>query len=362
MPITFAVTTTKAVEVKIDKPFEFNQVLPNPRPSFYGPNETVSYNLVRGSDISNDAVPIVSNSFVMSAFQAYSSHHNLVIKPDDVWLAICTQFANYVNGNAEALRDQFVDFEGKKELTVQGGGTLKTANYQQLCQDMTVQIAKNIKDPSVREWVLPDFTTTTDTERMVGAVLLMATTKSYFDIKMVLCCDLPSVTLLGEVEDWVKIRQRANKLLEYDLKPGHMSQWSEYLFPVLDKFITTVQGNPDVEWWNRIANQKGGGSGPRYLSGWITSFCLFDNDGKWQGGKTEVEGNFSINWSERIISDWPIININDVPKGYVSVPITVNDNGTVYKTEMFAGHMYAVRGTDGATLEPAVSWALFTIE
>jgi hypothetical protein len=42
-----------------------------------------------------------------------------VLRPDDVWLAVTTQFSFYVGGHAEALRKQFVAHEGKVELVLE---------------------------------------------------------------------------------------------------------------------------------------------------------------------------------------------------------------------------------------------------
>ncbi|KAH9104508.1 hypothetical protein LEN26_008237 [Aphanomyces euteiches] len=54
------------------------------------------------------------NGFVFGAIQAYNQHHNLIIRPDDVWLAIMVQFGFFVNGNAETLRDSLVKHQGQK--------------------------------------------------------------------------------------------------------------------------------------------------------------------------------------------------------------------------------------------------------
>lgn len=356
MVYTFTVTNTKA-EVYNKSKFDFSQILPNSQEFGRESNQESDqkYTLVQSSKIHPNASRIGNNSFVMSAVRAYSNHHHLIIKPDDVWLAICIQFSNYINGNSESLRNKFVDFEGKKQLVVNGGGTLMTANYEDLCNRMTIEISKNIKDPNVREWVIPNFTTTTDTDRMVGAVVLMASMKSYFEYKMCLMCNLPSVTLLGEVEDWIEVRNRANKLLEYDLNKKEISSWTKLLFPVLDNFVKTAKGNPDLEWWNKIAHYEGGGSGPRYISGWITTFCVFDEKGKYMGNNCSVDI-----WNRMVKSEWPIIDTNDIPRGYVNVPITIDDNGKEYKTEMFAGHMYAYNELDNS-LSPSVDWALFSL-
>jgi len=62
-------------------------------------------------------------------YSAYNSHHELILRPDDFWQAIVTQFSFYVNANAEALRDKIVDHEGKKELVVVVEGNFNTIDY-----------------------------------------------------------------------------------------------------------------------------------------------------------------------------------------------------------------------------------------
>ncbi|KAG2392243.1 hypothetical protein C9374_012495 [Naegleria lovaniensis] len=348
MPITFQVTNTPANEVSNLPAFSLKQILPKKQTSNY---ELIASSLPKvdprdqGSD--TDLLFVGSNAFVLSALKCYSLHHHLVIRPDDVWISICTQFSNYVNAHAEELREMFVAFEGKKELIVYGSGNLYSADYESLCQDMTMQISKNIKDSSIRDWIMNDFSTTTALDRMVSAVMLMSTTKSYFDYKFHLLCNLPSVTLLGEVEDWVKVRERANKLLEFNVD-GCIMGWSQKLFPVLDKLVETSKGNIDCDWWNRIVNRHGGGSGPRYISGWITVFNVFSENGKWLGNEESDE--------------WYVIDDNDVARGYVNVPVTINDNGTEHKTELFAGHFCCQKGKDNKTIQPRVDWALFELK
>ncbi|KAG2374796.1 hypothetical protein C9374_010540 [Naegleria lovaniensis] len=354
MPVTFQVTKTPEQTLEIKKAFTTNCILPTENASQYTLIQSSLPTHLQQDEKNESLCHMGAHSFVMSAFQSYSSHHHLIIRPDDVWLAICTQFSLYVNAHSEELRSKFVDFEGKKQLTVIGDGTLFTANYEELSAQMTFEIAKNIKDPSVREWIMPDFTTTKDVDRMVGAVVLMASMKQYFDYQFVLVCNLPKVTLLGQVEDWVKVREKANRLLEFDLKQGYLTEWSKMLFPVLDKLVQSAKGKPDLSFWNRIAHKDGGGSGPSYLSGWITVFCVFTTKGEWVGGKKSVETG-----SKTVKSEYPIVDMSVVPNGYVSVPMLVVDRGVKYETELFAGHMCAHNGENGKSLQPRVDWALF---
>ena len=56
------------------------------------------------------------NGFVRGAICAFEQDLHLVLRPDDIWLAILTQFSLFVNNKAEELRSKFVAHEGKKDL------------------------------------------------------------------------------------------------------------------------------------------------------------------------------------------------------------------------------------------------------
>lgn len=60
-------------------------------------------------------IAVCGNGLVHTLEAAYSHHHHLTLRPDDVWLAVLSQFSIYVNKNAESLRSYFVTHEGKKE-------------------------------------------------------------------------------------------------------------------------------------------------------------------------------------------------------------------------------------------------------
>jgi len=297
------------------------------------------------------------NGFVGAVREAYNNHRSLVLRPDDVWLATMIQFSFYLEKYAETLRKKFVDHEGQKELEVRIPGTLYTANYEYLATEMSSQIAANIKDPSVRDWVLPDFTTTELADKVVGSVVLMASMKKFFAYKFGLSCGIPDVTLLGEVDDWKRLAEKARRIVEFDVD-GKMVAWSKLLFPVLDKFVESAEGKADVEWWQRVCSKFGGGSGPRYLSGWITTFCVFKDNGEWVGSHLEVTDwckNKYATKCEHAPEGWPVIDTNDLPPGLVNVDVLVDDNGTPYKCEMMAGHRsYLI--VDNVSVQPRLEW------
>ena len=298
-------------------------------------------------------VYIARKGLVGVATIAYNKHHDLVWRPDDVWQAILTQFSLYVTYNSEELRDRFVDFEGKRQLKIKAFGTLFTVDFGKLARRMVdEQIVKNIKDPSIADWLIPKFTTTTENDRIVASISMMATLQSYFEYKFCLTCGLPSITLLGTVDDWKLLRSKVDRLLEFDTKDGLMKKWLELLTVVLDEFVETKCGVDNMEFWDRICHYEGGGSGPTYLSGWITTFAVFDKDGKWQGDKRELVRRFG----KDIKTDWPLMDTKDVPSGAIAVPVLIDDNGTGYEGHMIAGH-FAYDGND-TTIQPRADWCI----
>jgi len=285
---------------------------------------------------------------VSSIVEAYNRHHELVLRPDDVWQAIITQFSFYVNANAEELRDCFVDFQGQKTLVVYMGGTLHTADYAAFANRMVDEnITKNIKDPSVARWLIPDFSTTTAADRVAASVAVMSTLQAYFNYACCLCCGIPKVTLLGTPADWRDLRARVDRLPNYDLSSGHMVAWHALLVPVLDQFVLAAEGKPDIQFWDCVCSRHGGGSGPSYLSGWVTVFACFTHKGTWQGSTRPSGGS------------WPMVDFDKLPVGAVAVPVLVDDNGVQYDTQMLAGQFaYEACGDEAVALRPRTDWCI----
>ncbi|KAI1822680.1 hypothetical protein F4861DRAFT_376595 [Xylaria intraflava] len=282
-----------------------------------------------------------SNGFVRAAYAAYSQHHHLTIRPEDVWFTILTQLSLHINANAEELRRFFVAHEGQKEVVVKQQATMDSADFGMLAICITYEMDKFLVDKSLRPWIMPDFTTTTHSDMVTAAVLMMGSMQKYFSYTMMLTCGIPSVTLLGEKDDWLKIRQRLDKLPELGSEPA---KFASLLRPVLDYFIRSFDDPKDPEvlvFWSKIAHESPGGSGPSYLSGWITAFCFWAADGKPlyspPQGDVDVDG-----WDPKKPGCdlggtlFHRVDTEDIPDGYVSVPVKVIEDRE-YKTRMVAG-------------------------
>ncbi|KYR01706.1 hypothetical protein DLAC_01715 [Tieghemostelium lacteum] len=297
---------------------------------------------------------IVGNhSLVHSAAKAYNNHHHLTLRPDDIWMAIMTQFGIYVNQHAKSLQSLFVDFQGQRELVLRlDNASLTVAPYDSIVHLMSDMIAENIKDETLRQWVIPGFSTTTDSDRVVGGIVLMSTMSQYFKYRVEMECGLPKVTLEGSVEDWENLYQRTQRLLQYDnpTSGGYMKKWVLMLNPVLQQFIQTAQGRPNTEWWNRISNYISGGSGPTWLNGWITCFCVFDHKGTWIGDTKSI----ITDEDEYYHTEWLFIDTQNIPPGYLTVPLKVVDNQIPFQTRLYAGHLTS--DINQSTITPRLDW------
>ncbi|KAG5660396.1 hypothetical protein KAF25_003002 [Fusarium avenaceum] len=275
-----------------------------------------------------------TNGLVWAAYHAYSTHHHLTIRPEDIWFAIISQISFYINANAEELRDYFVSHEGQKELIVELLGNLGSQTYDVFAKLMADEISKNVKDPELRDWVLPSFSTTTDTDRVVGSVLFMGAMQKYFSYTCCLACGIPSVTLLGEVSDYENILKRLDRLEEMG---AEACVFAQMLRPILRRMILsfTEPNNPELKaFWNSIIHVRSM-SGSTNVTGWITAFCYWSEKGVacWRADLRRDGWDNTRDWDTRLGTD-----TDSIPAGFVTVPVKVVEVGIgEYACTMLAG-------------------------
>ena len=285
-----------------------------------------------------------ANGFVRAAIAAYCDHQHLTLRPEDIWFAILTQLSLFINAHAEELRSFFVPHQGQKELEIYAFGTIHTVDFGRLAEKMTVLMNENVVDPELQSWVMPAFSTTTETDKAVAAVIMMGAMQKYFSYVMHLMCGIPSVTLLGVRADWQLMLERLEKLPNLG---GEATQFYKLLKPVLTRFVTSFDAPDSAEtkdFWQKIAH-KSGGSGPRRISGWIVAFCFWDEDGKSLYAPRGTPPSGAVDTRRGSVGCcldntlYHRVNMNDIPAGYSSVPVKVDDNGTWYDTTMVAGSL-----------------------
>lgn len=105
------------------------------------------------------------------------------------------------------------------------------------------------------------------------------------------------------------------------------------------------------EFWNQIAHHETNGSGPIYLSGWITAFCAFDVEGEPLLGHGRTQDHEDVLDLDGVL--YHRVDTNDIPPSYCAVDIKVDDNGELLDATMTAGAV-ALEIMDSEMISPAV--------
>lgn len=337
MPVTLQVVNHAAKPWPRESVPDAEKLLEQSCPKHYRRCNRLIQSSFAASDFRESHVSPSDNGFVWAAHDAYSQHHHLVIRPEDVWFAILTQLSFYINGHAEELRSFFVAHEGQQHLELE----VDVLDFGLIADKMTHLIAKNVVDPGLRDWVMPSFSTTSDSDKVVGAILFMGAMQKYFSYGVCVTCGIPSVTLLGEVDDWKDILARIDKI---ELLGEEPVQFAKMLRPIAEHMVLSFE-TPEsfevIEFWNTIIHRVSLSSGTDYLTGWLTAFCFWDEDGKAKTFGREMFGGIT----------YPTVEVDKVPAGTASVPITVTD-GRTYEATMVAGSVgIAATSSDGARLQ-----------
>ncbi|KAK7917658.1 hypothetical protein PG985_011266 [Apiospora marii] len=255
----------------------------------------------------NNLPPVLlahKNGFVDAVTTAYSRHHHLTLRPEDVWLAIISQFSLYVNRNAEKLRGKFVAHEGQKELQiVYEHATRYTVDFADFAQQISGLISESVVDDEICRWITPNFSTTTG----------------------------------DDIVDYEDILRRLDKLAHYGKEPDALS---DLLRPILRCFIRSFDDpeHPDVRsFWGKICDAHSG-SGFNCYSGWITAFCFWNGQGERQVFPNDPEARHIETMTGcRVEKDYGLVEMSDVPAGFTRVPVRLIDNGVELEAEMIAG-------------------------
>ncbi|KAJ7062703.1 hypothetical protein C8F01DRAFT_1023758 [Mycena amicta] len=392
MPITFAVASHKAEPVKGTFGNASAGLQPRELLAKACPPQYKNAGLLRGTSFSDpkscNVLPM-PNGFFHALAQAYNQHHALILRPDDVWLAILTQFNFFVNANSELLRASFVAHEGTKTPVVTREAV---SDYGEFARVMVEEIEKNVVDPALREWALPRFTTTTVKDTTVASILLMATLKSYFEyVFCFLMCGIPRVTLEGEKADWEQLLQRAEKLKEYTVET---IAWYHLLVPVLSRFVKAFDepdADSNIDFWQKVAHFRRGGSSPSTYTGWISAFCAFNDRGQWSGPrlKKNVDSitppsslspkDFWVTYAEYpnhgdlVLDDtrYTSVEASNVPPCYAEVDVLLVDMKTGKQTEttmtagvigmevISSGDLELSEKGENDVVKPVAGWWLF---
>lgn len=293
----------------------------------------------------------LSHPFFDGMHRAYADHRPFVLTPDAVWLLICQGFSNHVNNNAEKLRHLFVDFEGKKKLTVMCNDIFLNnpdSPWEKYFPMFTSQIAEYVGD-SLVSFLSSDFSTSTLTTRTASQITTMASMKEYFEYEVVFSiCGIPKVILEGTPADWQRIINGVQFLRRYE-----MGWWVDAMLPVLEKIKRASEGEVDKKFWRGMFKQheeqrEGGCGSPEpetysIFDGWVVKFYPYYND-KDRTSLKMLNGSSSL--PPEIVS--APLSFRDLSEGHIA--------GGDAELTLYAGFVGLSQDPETFALKPEIGW------
>lgn len=289
---------------------------------------------------------------IEAVHRAFSDHRPLVLSPDAIWLTILQGFAHHLHQHAEAFRGRIVSHRGKKKLSVQTR-SLEAGDWPQLISQLTAQIRAN-SDPFLYETLSCEFSTTTPTIKTACQIALMETYERYFEYVLMCVCGIPKVTLEGAPEDWQRIRERLEVLATFDLE-----WWTSRVAPILDQFVSTAKGTPDLAFWQAIYKPRDAYA-VTFATGWIADLFPY------LGRRSSIGRNPNLE-RERIAwlpqsnenKNFPGVSLEAFPAGISCAPVTVaHQDGSNTPVDLLGGFFGVSQAPEDGALAPIISWAL----
>ncbi|MEQ8352474.1 MAG: DUF4419 domain-containing protein [Leptospiraceae bacterium] len=304
------------------------------------------------------------NNLVQAVHYAHSQHRPLVLSPDIVWIAILQGFALHQKIHEKVPEKKkleaivFHDFDPENPQS----------DWTPIIEELSALLFE-AEGESLRK-LLPEFSTTTATEKMVMRATLLTAYQNKYEYSVGAICGIPHITLLGTVEDWVVLRQRAELLKDYDLQ-----WWLKPLLPVLDQFVAARSGTIDENFWKSIY-KKEGEYVSQGLNGWILRFYPYTRnpakitsyDPMKSGESVEIpterfERNvFVINPENpcgESRNDAPpcFIPLESIPADTGSFPLTLErrSTGQIYNLEFYSG-IIGIKQKSDLSLMPLTGW------
>ncbi|RGP68788.1 hypothetical protein FSPOR_4993 [Fusarium sporotrichioides] len=321
-----------------------------------------------------------SGGFIRGAVEAWAQHQHLVLRPEEVWFEVLVQMNLYMSVHSEKVRGLFVEHEGGKEKIVVEGNT-----WDDMLVSFGDEVDKRVKTKWLKDWVMPGFSTSTPKDDVTAAVLMMGLMKQFFDFEGWLVCGIPSITLLGTRDDWVKLEAKLDYLKEFGPDP---ELFSERLRPIMKRFVSSWDDAHAEEtklFWEQIVRVKkqwscGEGANEWDVSGWITGFDFFDRNG-WRRGfdpwkeydEDEEEEKEPVKEEPQMgifPNDWTVImdgqqylplSLSDLSTGYAKAPVKMKGyphSGVDTEAYILAGNVGIERIEDEGkvTAQPISGW------
>ena len=290
---------------------------------------------------------------------AFATHRPVSLSPDIIWLTLTQGLAHHINANAEQLRNQFVQHEGKLKIIVRRDDFVKDSPenpWPEVFHEFTAAIHEHIGD--TYDLIVANFSTTGPIERAASEIVLMDAMQAYFSYEVHTLCGIPSITLEGTLQDWQEIAERVRAFRRLGL-----DWWVDSLEPLLNQFVDAASGTVDRRFWDSIYKwhgQNGSGREP-FLSGWILNLFPY---------LTPLSDSFPVQPKSAVtfcrnpwINGQPSVGDGPppdrIPRLPARAPFVWKYFGTDYRMEFIGGLIGIQQDAKTLCLRPEIGWAVW---
>lgn len=296
---------------------------------------------------------------IEAAHLAFDLHLPLTFSPDDVWTCIAQGFGIHVDLHAEELRRRLVAHTGKIVIGVRRDDFLRGASandWAGVVNEISGQLQTHLGPTA--DLVVANFSTTGPVESMASQIALMSAMQAYFGYELYTFCGIPSITLLGDVDDWKSIRRRVVALGDFEL-----GRWVRSLIPILDQFVASAEGQIDSDFWRSLYKNKSE-SGEGRVTGWINAFFPYLREARSE--LTEGKWAQELCWNPHM-DDWQIsaveaadvwVGESQFPSGLSRAPFTWHYYESQIPMELLGGFVGISQDPRTLAIRPAIGWAI----
>ena len=265
------------------------------------------------------------HGFVHAVHESYRRHLPLTIAVEDIWILIVQGLSQHINhrDNAERLRHQFVRHEGKQVMEVSG------MRWQDIFASFADELSLRTVPGRASLFAQP-FSATSAVQSLIMQATVMEAMQAYYEYLSSLTCGIPSVRLLGSVDDWLDLQRRLTDLRLSQLDAS-LAPWETKLHWIVEQMVASRQGVVDTLFWQSFyrmriapfAMSMGCAGPPDRLDGHLTSFFPYVSPSQFQHKYTELEANPAlVHTSSHHANDEQTmeLSLSQIPTGVSRVP------------------------------------------
>ncbi|KAJ3034308.1 hypothetical protein HDV00_005216 [Rhizophlyctis rosea] len=222
------------------------------------------------------------NPLIAAATMSFATHRPLQLTPDIIYNVILQGISAHVATDPEKYRNILVSHaEGKVEICIRDYSLVPGRwdnNWGYSIGKFRERILKRIPPASpVKPALDLSFTTTTPTDRVAHAAVLMDVLKAFYTYVVETWCGIPWIDVTGTKKDWISLSRAIGEPL---LALG-LADWNRNLQYILKNIISIFEGGTDTAFWNQFYYYKGAGEsdGVARVDGWIAKLFLYIKDG-----------------------------------------------------------------------------------